>query len=111
MTVVEVSPIVKTDNEDKVSKFLQPDYVPAKKFEGYNPMTSSRITKLTKSGVHGRDMNNVEFAVYYGQIADIKKTAMGCYIQLDTGEQIRMIMCYNRLCTIIGEAKKAAQQS
>ncbi len=64
-------------------------------------MPSNLITEVTESGIKGYDVEGVGFGIFYGQISSVNKSPMGTVIQLETGEEIKLRMCYNRVNTLL----------
>jgi len=59
------------------------------------------LTRVNERGICGFDMYGNEFGIFYAQIVDVKKVPMGVSIQLETGEEIKIDMCYNRINTMM----------
>ena len=64
-------------------------------------MACNILTRVTEKGIQGFDMYGNEFGIFYVQIVAVDKTARGVAIQLETGEVIRLDMCYNRINTMM----------
>ncbi len=68
-------------------------------------MTANTITLVDERGVIGYDANDVQFGVFHIQIRDVVKTGMGCKIILDSGEEISIMKCYNRVSDMLRTAR------